>query len=80
MTITAIRYRTEGALVVLQVAEKIERDGPYSYSEGPKWRDAKVEDMLDVAGHVTKERVVYVPSGPCGNAIDGARECEFGRG
>jgi len=48
MKIEAIRFRTEGALMVLQVLERSE-DRIYGGSLGATWRDAKVEDMLDVA-------------------------------
>lgn len=48
MNITAIRFRTEGALVVLQVQEV--KDDSYGYGNGKyTWRDAKVEDLLDVS-------------------------------
>lgn len=47
MSINDIRFRAEGALMVLQVNVS-ERDD-YGYSRTTsKWRDATVEDMLDV--------------------------------
>jgi len=48
MTIEAIRFRVEGALVVLQVFER-EKENQYSYGRDGTWRDAKPEDLLDVA-------------------------------
>lgn len=51
MNITAIRFRTEGSLVVLQVQEA--KDNSYGYGgysgEKSTWRDAQVQDLLDVA-------------------------------
>ena len=52
MSAANFRFRNEGALVVLQVQEpgKVGR-GPYGYDADrePVWRDAKTEDLLDVA-------------------------------
>jgi len=48
MNVVGIRFRTEGALVVLQVCEsKPARFN--SYQQDDEWRDAKVEDLLDVS-------------------------------
>ena len=47
MSIENVRFRTEGALVVLQVCE---RKLYSNYDREPTWRDAKVEDLLEVAG------------------------------
>lgn len=52
-----IRYRVEGELVVLQVLEIGETD-IYSSRSKPEWRDAKVSDLLDVPGFITK--TIYV--------------------
>jgi hypothetical protein len=52
-----IRYRVEGELVVLQVLE-IEEADIYSSRRNVAWRDAKVEDLLDVPGFITK--TIYV--------------------
>lgn len=52
MSIQGIRFRTEGALIVLQVQEYTEgRGGSYHYGSEAvvAWRDAKVEDMLEVS-------------------------------
>jgi len=53
MTITSIRFRTEGALIVLQVEETTRPSRSEYYGSGNEdkvaWRDAKVEDMLDVS-------------------------------
>lgn len=49
MSIEAIRFRAEGAFIVLQVLERVERSGHYSYDTSGSWRDAKVEDMLEAA-------------------------------
>ena len=49
MSITAIRFRaTAEGLCVLQVQEH-ESGSSYNYRSEPKWRDAKVEDLLDVS-------------------------------
>jgi K+-sensing histidine kinase KdpD len=48
MSIDAIRYRAEGAMVVLQVLESFERS-QYEYRDKTEWRDATVEDLLQVA-------------------------------
>ena len=54
MTITSIRFRTEGALIVLQVEETTRPSRSEYYGSGNEdkvvWRDAKVEDMLSVSG------------------------------
>lgn len=48
MTVTAIRFRSnEEGLVILQV--QINTSPSYSYHENRTWRDAKVEDLLEVA-------------------------------
>ena len=49
MTITSYRFRADGEVVVLQVEE--EKQSGYSYKDVPtrSWRDAKVEDLMDVA-------------------------------
>lgn len=48
MSLTDFRFRESAGLVVLQVLE-YEND-PYGYSSvKAKWRDAKVEDLLDVS-------------------------------
>ena len=47
MSITDIRFRAEDNKLVLQVQEQEERSG-YGYFTSA-WRDAKVEDLLDVA-------------------------------
>lgn len=55
MNIAAIRFRTEGALVVLQAQEV--KDNSYGYGgytgEKITWRDAQVEDLLHVAQFTT---------------------------
>ena len=49
MSINDIRFRAEGAFMVLQVNVS-ERDDYFSHGRTTsKWRDATVEDMLDVA-------------------------------
>lgn len=47
MSITNIRLRAEDNKLVLQVQEQENRSG-YGYNTS-NWRDAKVEDMLDIA-------------------------------
>lgn len=48
MNITAIRFRSnEEGLVILQVQYNMSPS--YSYHESRTWRDAKVEDLLEVA-------------------------------
>ena len=47
MSITDIRLRFEEDKLVLQVQEQENRSG-YGYSTSA-WRDAKVEDLLDIA-------------------------------
>lgn len=50
MAIQAIRFRVEGEHVVLQVQDPPAPRRQYHYEdEPPKWRDAKVEDLLEVA-------------------------------
>ena len=51
MSIESIRFRTEGNLVVLQVLDLGKRS-LYDI-EKAEWRDAKVEDLLDVANFTT---------------------------
>lgn len=46
--ISNYRFRNEGALVVLQVAEESNRS-MYDTYRTASWRDAKTEDLLDVA-------------------------------
>jgi hypothetical protein len=48
MSITAIRFRAAEAGVILQVLETKER-GLYESRDSAEWRDAKVEDLLEVA-------------------------------
>jgi hypothetical protein len=47
MSIDAIRFRATADAVVLQVLES--REGRYDYERKGEWRDAKVEDLLEVA-------------------------------
>lgn len=50
MTIQRIRFRMEGESVVLQVQEPGKPRKQYDYEDSPPtWRDAKAEDLLDVA-------------------------------
>ena len=50
MNINDIRFRSEGATVVLQVNAHRETYPSYhGMSDSGEWRDAKMEDMLDVA-------------------------------
>lgn len=50
MSIDSIRFRAEGVTVVLQVKAYRESYGLYNgHADAPKWRDATVEDLLDVA-------------------------------
>lgn len=50
MSIEAIRFRASEQGVILQVQERKERIGhAYQYELPGEWRDAKVEDLLDVA-------------------------------
>lgn len=51
MSVEAIRFRADQAGVILQVLER--EEGPY-YDRAPKWRDAKVEDLLEVARYTRK--------------------------
>lgn len=53
MSIEAIRFRAEGELIVLQVLDRAERTGHYSYEASGTWRDAKVEDLLSAARFTT---------------------------
>lgn len=53
--ITDIRFRVNESMLVLQVKEIEERSG-YGYSTA-NWRDAKVEDLLDVSPFI-KTRVL----------------------
>ena len=55
MSITAIRLRAEGDLLVLQVLEATESNyyGPGNIA---LWRDAEVEDLLDVAPFMQDRR------------------------
>lgn len=76
MTIEAIRFRAEGALIALQVKERKERVH-YSYDSGAEWRDATVEDLLAVArftsaldvleGMVNRIQLHVESSQACGN-------------
>lgn len=47
MAVTGIRFRAQEDLVILQV--QINTSPSYSYHENRSWRDAKVEDLLEVA-------------------------------
>jgi hypothetical protein len=49
MSISAIRFRAEGELLVLQVCEHTRGDNYYGTREKAEWRDAKVTDLLNVA-------------------------------
>jgi len=50
MTIQKIRFRMEGEAVVLQVQEPGKPRKQYGYEDNPPtWRDAKAEDLLEVA-------------------------------
>lgn len=57
MSIDGIRFRAEGALLVLQVAERDDRYSDYaSYGRNtPTWRDATTQDMLHVARHIQQD-------------------------
>lgn len=46
MTILGIRFRVEGDTVVLQV--QVPTTPAYTYHQNTTWRDAKVEDLLEV--------------------------------
>lgn len=48
MRIDKIRFRVNGEAVVLQVLEVSPR-GIYECADKAEWRDAKVEDLLEVA-------------------------------
>lgn len=54
------RFRNEGALVVLQIYEP-PKLGQYMADREGKWRDAKTEDLLDVARMISPERVKQEP-------------------
>lgn len=49
MTIQKIRFRMEGEAVVLQVQEPGKRGNSHWEEKEPTWRDAKAEDLLEVA-------------------------------
>lgn len=50
MSVDAIRFRAEGETVVLQVKARRETYPAYhGHGDSAQWRDAKLEDMLDVA-------------------------------
>lgn len=50
MSINDIRFRAEGDTVVLQVKAHRETYPSYhGHGDSAQWRDAKLEDMLDVA-------------------------------
>lgn len=49
MSIDSVRFRSEGGLIVLQVLEATERGAPYHNDRTAAWRDAKVEDLLNVS-------------------------------
>jgi hypothetical protein len=55
MSITAIRLRAEGDLLVLQVLEATENNY-YGRDSIALWRDAKVEDLLDAAPFMQDRR------------------------
>ena len=49
MAVQRIRFRVQDALVILQVQEPAKRN-QYAYGESDgEWRDAKAEDLLEVA-------------------------------
>lgn len=52
MSINGIRFRAEGELVVLQVSEY--KRSHYSFESDVQWRDAKVQDLLDVADEISR--------------------------
>ena len=56
MTIESYRFRNEGELVILQVCERT-RKGPYDSYDKVEWRDAKTQDLLDVARLIRPETV-----------------------
>jgi hypothetical protein len=59
MSVSAIRFRTEGALVVLQVLAEDTSAGAtwnQTYSIELKWRDAKVEDLIAAAEFMQPRR------------------------
>ena len=60
--IDEIRFRTENQLVILQV-RLYEEDKFGQTAAKPQWRDAKVEDLLDVAKHivVNSRRIEPIP-------------------
>lgn len=57
--ISNIRFRLDGDKVVLQVLFENHRNH-YEYEREPEWRDAKVEDLIDVVEfmHVRFERPI----------------------
>lgn len=64
MNISDFRFRAEqnGELVILQVAcyEKTN----YSFESSTKWRDAKVEDLLDLAELILRKGQTDKPKNP----------------
>lgn len=46
MAVLGIRFRAEGETVVLQV--QVPTTPAYTYHQNTTWRDAKVEDLLEV--------------------------------
>jgi hypothetical protein len=60
MSITSMRFRNEGEFIVLQVSE-YERDC-YGAASKEKWRDAKTEDLLDIATVIRNMGMVDRPS------------------
>lgn len=53
MSITNYRFRADDGKVVLQVCEYGDQFTIYNRS-GPTWRDAKVEDLLEVAALIRR--------------------------
>lgn len=54
MTINAIRFRAQDGIVVLQVGEEKPAHSHFSdYARETVWRDAKVEDLLEVASYTS---------------------------
>ena len=54
MSINDFRFRDSAGLVVLQVLEN--KSDSYGYSSNKSdWRDAKVEDLLDVADLIRRK-------------------------
>jgi len=52
MSVNDIRFRSEGEMIVLQISVDKARSRYYENDLGSEWRDARVEDMLDVAEHL----------------------------